>query len=57
MMNLERSDQSPILYIVKDPWGYLIVEVAGFRIEGYKPNPSGSIKKVTFYENNAPQKP
>ena len=56
-MNLERSDQSPILYIVKDPWGYLIVEVAGFRIEGYKPNPSGSIKKVTFYENNAPQKP
>lgn len=50
VFNLERSESPPVLYIVRDPWGYLDVDVAGYTTKGYRENPRGDIKKVILKE-------
>ena len=50
VFNLERSDDDPVLYMIRDPWGYLETEVTGITVTGYKGNPKGDIKKVVFHE-------
>lgn len=50
VFNLERSESPPVLYIVRDPWGYLDVDVAGYTTKGYRENPMGDIKKVILKE-------
>jgi hypothetical protein len=50
VFNLERSESPPVLYIVRDPWGYLDVDVAGYTTKGYRENPRGDIKKVILRE-------
>lgn len=48
--NLEKIKSPPVLYIVKDPWGYLDISISGYRANGYKENPQGEIKKVSLQE-------
>ena len=50
VLNLEKSNNDPVLYMIRDPWGYYETEVASITVTGYKENPKGDIKKVVFHE-------
>ncbi|MBA7467984.1 hypothetical protein ES707_03224 [subsurface metagenome] len=48
VLNLEKSNELPTLYIIKDPWGYLDLDISAYKTKGYKENPRGEITKVVF---------
>ena len=51
VLNLERSESSPVLYIIQDPWGHLDLDISGYTTRGYRDNPKGLIKKVVLQES------
>lgn len=50
VLNLEKSNAPPTLYIIRDPWGYLDLDISAYKTKGYKDNPRGDIKKIVLQE-------